>query len=125
MTSSPTLDFDQTLAALLGLIGQKVEIKLDVIVRGESGITAGFMSGVLRRAVNRGLAVMPDLDAGVDEWNNHDAHFFEVGSEPGTGFYVAPQSFRSARWLSPTQHDLWIEQSPHLVIAIIAPSRVS
>lgn len=97
---------------------------MTVGARGEPSITACFMKGTLKRGMNRGPAVMPDLEAGVEAWNEHDAHFFVVGEEAGTGFYVAPQMFRTARWLSPTQHDLWIEQGPSLVISVIAPTRV-
>jgi hypothetical protein len=119
------LSFEETLAALLGLIGEPVEIKLTVGGKGQPSITVGFMSGRLQRAMNRGPAVMPDLEAGPEEWNDHDAHFFVVGDDDGTGFYLAPQAFESARWLSPTQHDLWIEQGPYLVVSVIAPSRVA
>lgn len=118
------LTFDQTLAALLGLLGEPVEVKVSVGARGSQSITAGFMAGRLSRGMNRGPAVMPGLDAGPDEWNKHDAHFFVLGDDGGTGFYVAPQAFSTARWLSSDQHDLWIEQGPYLVTSVVAPSRV-
>jgi hypothetical protein len=119
-----TLDFEETLAALLGLIGESAEVAMKVGPRGETTISAGFMRGRLQRAMNRGPSVMPDFDAGPEAWNDHDAHFFIVGQDDGTGFYLAPQMFEVARWLSPTRHDLWIEQGPYLVISVIAPSRV-
>jgi hypothetical protein len=119
-----TLSFEETLAALLGLIGEPVEVAMKVGAQGQPSISVGFMRGRLQRAMNRGPAVMPDLDAGPEAWNDHDAHFFVVGDDGGTGFYLAPQMFESARWLSPTQHDLWIEQGPYLVVSVIAPSRV-
>lgn len=118
------LSFEETLHALLGLIGEPVEIAIQVGARGEPSLSVGFMEGRLTRAANRGPAVMPDLDAGVDAWNNHDAQFFEVGDGGGTGFYLAPQAFRTARWLSPTQHDLWIEQGPYLTMCVVVPGRV-
>lgn len=116
------LSFEETLHALLGFIGEPVSVTFWVGVRGEPGLTVGFMEGRLARAINRGPAVMPELDAGVEEWNEHDAQFFEVG-DGGTGFYVAPQAFTTARFLSPTKHDLWIEQGPYLVVAIVVPTR--
>jgi hypothetical protein len=118
------LSFEETLAALLGLIGKPVEVAMNVGAPGEPSFSVGFMQGPLRRAMNRGPAVMPDLDSGPDAWRNHDAHFFVVGDDEGTGFYLAPQMFNGARWLSPTQHDLWIEQGPYLVVSVIAPSRL-
>jgi hypothetical protein len=63
---------------------------------------------------------MPDLRPGTittrtsSSWATTEAR----------GFYLAPQIFEGARWLSPTQHDLWIEQGPYLVVSVIAPSRV-
>jgi hypothetical protein len=118
-----TLTFEETLRALLGFIGEAVSVTFRVGARGEPSVTVGFMEGRLTRAINRGPAVMPDIGAGVEEWNEHDAQFFEIG-DGGTGFYVAPQAFTSARFLSPTKHDLWIEQGPYLVVAVVVPSRV-
>lgn len=115
------LSFEETLHALLGLIGQPVEIAIHVGARGEPSLSVGFMEGRLTRASNRGPAVMPDMDAGVDAWNNHDAQFFVVGDGGGTGFYLAPQAFRTARWLSPTQHDLWIEQGLYPTVCVVVP----
>lgn len=73
--------------------------------------------------MNRGPAVILDLHADMKAWNEHDAHFFVVGESGGTGFYVAPQTFTTARWLSVDEHDLWIEQGA-VVIAVIVPSCV-
>ena len=62
--------------------------------KGQPSITVGFMRGRLQRAMNRGPAVMPDLEAGPEEWNDHDAHFFVVGDNDGSGFLPCAPSVR-------------------------------
>ena len=68
------------------------------------------------------VTVMPDLDAGPEAWNEHDAHFFAVG-DAGNGFYVSPQAFRDARWLNNERQTLWIEHGPDVVIAVVRHPR--
>ena len=117
------LSFEETLSGLLGVIGERVEVMITSGKRGEPSLTVGFMEGTLTRGMDRGPAVMPDLDADVAAWNEHDAQFFVVGDNGGTGFYIAPQAFSTARWLSADEHDLWIEQGA-VVTSVIVPSRV-
>lgn len=112
------MTFDETLAALASLMGRKVAVSLTVGARGKPQVTLAFIEGRLTRTMNRGPAVMPDLDAGPDEWNEHDAHFFIVGDDPRTGFYLSPQAFHDARWLD-GRYSLWIEHGPDVVVSVV------
>jgi hypothetical protein len=114
--------FEETLVALHEIIGEPIDIKITVGAVGSPQVTIGFMKGTLVRAINRGPAVMPDLDAGPEAWNEHDAHFFAVG-DAGNGFYVSPQAFRDARWLNDERQTLWIEHGLDVVIAVVRHPR--
>jgi len=112
------MTFDETLAAIQEMLGERIDVKITVGAPGSPGVTIAFMSGTLLRSVNRGPAVMPDIDTGPAEWNDHDAHFFAVGDEHN-GFYVSPQGFSDARWLGDEHQTLWIEHGPDTVVAVV------
>ncbi len=111
--------FEETLSALQHLIGRRVTVKVTVGARGAPQVTIAFIEGDLLRTLNRGPAVMPDLDAGVEAWDEHDAHFVVVG-HASTGFYLSPQAFHDARWLSDEPGGaLWIEHGPDIVVTVV------
>jgi hypothetical protein len=110
------MTYDEALAALVGFVGREVTIMITAGARGTPGATIAFIHGRMERAENRGPAVMPPLGAGPDEWNDHDAQFFVVGSRE-TGFYVSPQAFHGAEWTA--EHSLRIEHGPDVVLSVV------
>jgi len=112
------MTFDETLGALLGLIGQRVRVRITVGV-----LTVAFIDGFLERTLDRGPAVLPGLGSGPKDWENHDTHFFAFGGTGETGFYVSSEAFVSARWLGVEKDSLQIEQSPDVMLSVSSLSR--
>ncbi len=116
------MTFEETLTALQGMLGRKVTVAISAGAPGTPQVTVASIAGRLARAMNRGPAVIPADDAGVDEWNKHDAQFFVVGESSETGFYLSPQAFHAARWVTEGQ-SLWIEHGPDVVIGVVGELR--
>jgi hypothetical protein len=85
------LDFEQTLVALLGLIGTEVEITITPTVGGWTTMVVS-MSGVLRKGERRRLTLGAVADEEEDE-----SVFFSLNQTGTAGFAVGRRVFGGAR----------------------------